>query len=210
VTINDVPLDQVTRHGEIIYPFQTEFFAGDIRIAVVSAGEILASGMVQVDPDKSKLTRDEYAEMVAGVARATTALYRFGLVTLQSSTDAIGVQSEIVTLELIRANFDGFERAVSRIADQPVSNFHSTLFTVEIMKARRVDDRALNRAIRSGQTRSATELEIKAAPKLVTALGGRWVPAIEERRRQERTDVYENRALLGFNRRSLSHVSTAL
>jgi hypothetical protein len=34
----------------------------------------------------------------------------------------------------------------------------------------------------------------------VSALGGRWAPAIEERRRQERTDVYENRALLGFMR----------
>ena len=68
------------------------------------------------------------------------------------------------------------------------------------MRARRVDDRAIVTALRSGASRAATAAEVRAAPRLVGALGGRWVPTISESRREERLDVYENRAVLGFIR----------
>jgi hypothetical protein len=70
----------------------------------------------------------------------------------------------------------------------------------DILRARRIDDRALAVALRGGRSRVATAAETMAAPRLVGALGGRWTPRIAETRRQDRLDVYENRALLGFIR----------
>lgn len=177
-----------------------DFYAGDLRIAIVRGTRVLWSADVQVDPDTAKLTRDEYAAMIAETAQATLALYRLSAVTTPTTATAAGVRSDLVTHELIRTNFDAFDRAVSRIADQPLRALRSITAPTDIMRARRVDDRAIAAALRSGRSRIATNAEVVAAPRLVGALGGRWIPRIAETRRQDRLDVYENCALLGFLR----------
>jgi len=198
--VNDVPSDRLLRAGSTVYSFETDFYAGDIRIGVVQGSRVIASAEIEVDPDVTKLVRDEYATMVSEIARATTALYRLGAVTLPAPANAIGLRSDLVTLELIRSNFEPFVRAVSRIADQPLRALRSTSVVSNIMQARRVDDRAINSALRSIASRPASVAELRAAPRFVSALGGRWIPKIEERHRSESLDVYENRAILGFIR----------
>lgn len=206
-------MDRVVRAGVTVFPFETDFYAGNIRAAILRRGRVLASVDVDVDPDIAKLTRDEYASMVSDIARSTLALYRLGAVTLPAATDAAGMRSDLVTLDLVRSNFDAFERAVARIADQPIRTLRSTAIPTDIMRTRRVDDRAIATALRSGASRVATKAEARAAPRLVGALGGRWVPTISEIRREERLDIYENRALLGFIRwleRTLAGLSRRL
>lgn len=198
--INDVPFDRLLRAGSSFYTFETDFYAGDIRIAVVQGSRVIASAEIEVDPDVTKLVRDEYAAMVSEIALATTALYRLGNVTMPATANAIGIRSDLVTLELIRSNFEPFVRSVSRIADQPLRALQSTSVVSNIMQARRVDDRAINSALRSFASRPASVAELNAAPWFVSALGGRWIPKIEERHRSESLDVYENRAILGFIR----------
>ena len=213
ITLNDIPVDRVIRRGATIFPIEMEFYAGDVRIAMVRGGRVLASVDVEVDPNVAKLTRDEYASMVSDISRSTLALYRLGAVTLPACTDAAGIRSDLVTLDLVRSNFEAFERAVARIANQPSRTLRSTTTSVDIMRARRVDDRAVARALNSGASRAATSAEMRAAPRFVGALGGRWVPTVWEGRREERLDVYENRALLGFIRwleRTLATLSRQL
>jgi len=200
IMLNDVPADRVVRQGREVFPFETEFYAGDIRIAVVRSGRVLAAGEFEIDPDIAKVTREEYATLISEIARSTLALYRLGAVTVPAAVSIAGMRSYLVTLDLIRSNFDSFERSVTRVADQPVRALRSTRVTTDIMSVRRFDERAIGAALQAGRWRQATTAESRAAPRLVAALGGRWVPDIAERRSEERLDLYENRALLGFIR----------
>lgn len=200
VALNDVPLDKVFRKGLSVFPFKIGFFAGDLRVSVLDGSKVVAEVGLEVDPAAAKLTRDEYAAMIADIARSTLALYRLGDVTLPAETTPSAIRSDLVTLDLVRTNFCAFDRAVSRIADQPIRVLKSIDVNVGVFNARRVSDRAIGAALRSGRSRLATRDEALAAPRLVAALGGLLTPTIVEARRTDRTDAYENRALLGFMR----------
>jgi hypothetical protein len=196
--LNDVPAPRLARRGEAAFLFETEFYAGDVRIAVIRDGAVLFSTEIEVDPDAAKLTREEYAAMVAETARATLALYRLSAVTMPAAASAGAVRSDIVTLELIRTNLEKFEQAVSRIADSPLRTLASTATEVDALRARRIDDRAILAALRSPRSRPAVAAEKAAAPGLVRALGGRWAPRLLQTRREETLALYENRAIAGF------------
>lgn len=177
-----------------------DFYAGDLRVAVIRGTHVLCCSEVQTDPDVAKLTRDEYAVMIGEIGRATLALYRLSSVTTPASAATFGIRSGIVAHELIRTNFDAFDRAVSRIADQPLRGLRSVGLHADILKARRVNDQAISAALRGVHVRTATSAETLAAPHLVGALGGRWVSRIVDTRRQDSLDIYENCAVLGFMR----------
>src|ERR1017187_288293 len=197
-TLNDIPADKIIRRGRVVFPFVIDFYAGDLRISLVCDGRILASTDLEVDPDIFKLTRDEYASMVADIARSTLALYRLGQLTIPALADIATVRQDVVTLELVRTNFDAFEHAASRVADQPVRALRAARVATDLLRARNIDDQAIGSALRSGRWRKATASEARAAPRLVGALGGRWISEVMEDRREDRLDLYENRALLGF------------
>ena len=199
-TFNDVPVDRLMRGRKSLFSFDMDFYAGDLRIGITQGTRVLWSADMQVDPDEAKLTRDEYAAMIAECARATFALYRISAVTVPTDVTPARIRSELVTHELIRTSFDAFERAVSRIADQPLRALRATSVQTDILRARHIDDKAISAALRGGRSRPATSSETVAASRLVSALGGRWIPQIAELRRQDSLDVYENRALLGFLR----------
>lgn len=198
--LNDIALPRFTRGGKTVFLFENEFFAGDLRIAIIREGEVLSMAEVEVDADLAKLTRDEYATMVSETSRATLALYRLGVVTMPASTSANGLRCDVVTLELIRTNFVRFERAVSRIADHPVRLLESMSEEVDVARARRIDDRTILAALRSPHSRAATVAELASAPGLVGALGGRWAPRLRQTKREETVDAYENRVIVGFMR----------
>lgn len=198
VLIGDVPADLVVRRGRAFYPFDVGFNAGFLTICVVRAARVLISTDVLVDPDQAKLTREDYAELLADITQSTLSLYRLGGLTIPASSAASGARAALVTLDLIRSGFDDLERAVCRVADQPNRRLASTNRRVDVLRARRVDDRALAQAMRSRDGRLATVAEMTACPRLVGALHGQWVPSILEAHRHDLADVYENQAILGF------------
>ncbi len=200
ITFNDAPALRWIQGGVTHFRLDIEFYAGDLRIAVLKGPRVLASTDVVVDPHRAKLTRDEYAAMIAAIASATSSLYKLGAVTLPATTAAHAKRADIVTLDLIRSNFDVFEKATRRIADQPVRMLSSSFAATDILRAKKISDHAIAAALRSQHSRPATPPETRAAAALVAALQGRWVPTVMESRREERADTYENRALLGFVR----------
>ena len=200
LSLNDVPIDGWVRAGHSVFPFETEFYAGTIRICISKHRRVVVSIEVEIDPDIAKLTRDEYVLLVSETARATLALYRLSNVSVAAPATIGGTKSDLVTLELVRLNFDRFMRSASRIADQPIRTLRSTSAVTDIRRARKIDDQSIKAALRSDRSRQASAAETQAAPKLVRAFGGKWVPSITENHRVESVNVYEHRALLGFAR----------
>ena len=200
ILVNDVPLDRLMRNGVSVFPYETEFAAGTIRIEAVRSGRILAAAEAVVDPAAAKLTRDEYAAMIAEVSQAPLALYRLGGATVPAAVGPSGQRSDGVTLDLVRTNLDAFERAVSRIADRPLRVLRSAASVVPVERARRLDDRAIEGALSGRHARPASRAETRAAPALVAALRGTWIPRVAERTSDESVDTYEHRAILGFVR----------
>ncbi|MGX9967084.1 DUF2357 domain-containing protein [Roseomonas sp. F4] len=200
VLVNDVPRDCLIRAGRAIFPYEAEFAAGAIRVDVVRARRVVASVEIVVDPAVAKLTRDEYAAMIAEISEATLALYRLGGATVAAAVGPSGQRSDVVTLDLVRTNIDAFERAVGRIADRPLRVLRSAVSETAIEHAKHLDDRALEGALRSRHARPASDAETRASPALVAALRGAWIPRIVERTGYESINIYEHRAILGFVR----------
>lgn len=200
ILVNGVPLDRLMRNGAAVFPYETEFAAGTIRIETVRSGLVVAAAEAVVDPAAAKLTRDEYAAMISEISQVTLALYRLGGATIPAAVGPSGQRSDIVTLDLVRTNLDAFERAVRRIADRPLRILRSAASTVPVERARRLDDRAIERALSGRHARPASCDEAQAAPTLVAALRGTWIPRVAERTADESVDTYEHRAILGFIR----------
>jgi hypothetical protein len=198
--VNDVPLAPSLRRYSLFFSFNLDFYAGNLRLAVCRGARILFIADLHVDPDRTKMTNSEFSMMVDELARSTASLYRLSSVTIPTPIGAVGTSTDIVTYELIRMNFDGFERAVNRIVDQPISALHSNNVETDIRSVRRVSSRHIFTALRSGRSREATAEEARIAPHLVKSLGGRWIPTITETRRVERSDILEHRIILGFMR----------
>jgi PD-(D/E)XK nuclease superfamily/Domain of unknown function (DUF2357) len=200
ITFNDLPAMRFMQGAKSVFRVHIDFYAGDVRVAVLRGPRVLGSVHVVIDPDVAKLTREEYASMVAAIARATSTLYKLGAVTLPTTTSAHARRADIVTLDLIRANFAAFEGALNHIADQPMRSLSSSTVRVDLFRAKNVTDRSIALALRARDCRPAAPEEVRAAPALVGALGGRWVPSVLETRRTDRLNTYENRALVGFMR----------
>ena len=200
VLVNDVPRDRLVRGGTAFFPYDTEFSAGGIRVEVVRAGRVAAAAEVAVDPAAAKLTRDEYAAMISEISDATLALYRLGGATVPAAVGPFGRRSDVVTLDLVGSNIGAFERAVGRIADSPLRVLRSIGAEASVERARRLDDRAIEGALRGRHARAASEAEALSAPTLVAALRGTWISRVADRRTEERLDTYEHRATLGFLR----------
>jgi hypothetical protein len=200
ILVNDRPLERTLLKGRDYYTYEPGFFAGDIRVTIISGRTVHADVQVVVDPSLFKLTRDEYAAMIADIRRATLALYHLGGVTILAQTALGARRADLVTLELVRANFPTFEQAVERILRGPSRVLTSASKRTDLMKARRIDDRSLNQAIQGGDLRVATIPETRAAPRFTAALRGHWIPQINETNRIEQTNIYEHRAILGFFR----------
>jgi hypothetical protein len=200
VAINDNESARYDRRHESVIPFEIDFYAGELRIAILRFSRVLNSINVFVDPDILKLTRNDYSLMLADIASSTRALYRFGQISIPSSGGPAQPRLDLATLELLRMHFDSFESAVGRVADQPLRTLRSERAKTSILLARQISEKEIDRAMRAGSWRNATLAERRAAPRLVKALGGRWIPQVAEEHKSERLDVYENRALLGFMR----------
>lgn len=196
--VNGARIDQVTIRGRAFYPYEVGFHAGRLDITLLDGDRLIGAVEIEVEPERAKLTRDDYADMIADLARSTAALYRLGGLTMPSPTAASGPRSALVLLELVRACFDDFERASLRVLKHPNRRLSSGTKRTPVLRAKRADDRALLRAIRSQDSRRATPDEARSAPRLVHALQGRWVSMLNERRAEDEFDVYENRAILGF------------
>jgi|TARA_R100000049_G_C1953446_1_gene103609 hypothetical protein len=189
LTLNDIPADRIQRGKRRFFLLEVGFYAGDLRVAVLDQHRVVSFVDLVVDADKAKLTRDEYAALVADVARLTSALYRLGAVTLPAAGSVSGDRTLLSTLDLVRTNFDGFERAVSRIANGPTRQLRSETVVVPLQSARRVDSRSLSAALRRGWARTASPSESLAAPRLVEALGGQWIERIGDSHKEERLDT---------------------
>lgn len=196
--VNNARVEKTTVGSRSFYPFDVGFYAGSLELVVLEAARVLHTLTLEVDPDVAKLTRQDYAEMLADLARSTTALYRLSGLGMPAPVSIDGTRSSIVFLELVRASIDELERAILKVAAHPNRRLAETYHDAPILRVRRADDQALARAVRSRGARPATSLEQQSLPRLVSALGGRWVAALRERRAVEEFDVYENRAVLGF------------
>ncbi len=200
ILLNEVALARIIRDHRLVFPFEADFFAGTLQLSIFQDEKLLASTDILVEASAAKLTRDEYTTMIAQISEATLALFRLGGATVPVGVAAGGKKSDVVTLELIRMNFDDFKSALRRINESPLRVLQSVNTEVGIHDARRLDDYAVEAALRGKASRKASASESVLAPDLVNALRGQWITKLVERRREETVDTYENRALLGFLR----------
>lgn len=198
LSVNDQPLERILKKNAGYFRYSTEFFAGEIRLTLIGESKVRFDLQLIVEPDRYKLTRDDYSAMIADIRRSTLALYRLGKVTLPAPTSMSARRTTLITLELIRTHFGQFEAAIQRLARRPARLLTAYQHKVDVLKARRVDDRDIERALRSKSIRGANAAEARAAPKLVKALQGNWIPKLGETNRIETADLYEHRAILGF------------
>lgn len=213
IVLNDSLLNCFFRSGRAYFLYEPGFFAGTINLDIWRDGKILASLETTIEPNLAKITRQEYYEMIADLASFTKSIFRFCGVTVPAATSFNSRGNNLITLELLRLNFDQFHNAVRRIQKQPMKVLKTHVTRREILKASHISERAIDDGLARGQFRTATIQERLAAPLLTTSLRGQWLPEVWETKPHETTNIYENRAILGFLRwlnMALSRFVTAL
>lgn len=198
VTCNDIELEHLARFGEHFFPLDIDYYAGELRLTVHRRGRLITYADLIVDPNKAKLTRDQYASMLRDIATDTLALYRLSQTKVPARTHRTATRLNIATLELIRLHFERLEACIQRIARRPVRRIVRENRSVPVLKVRRVDARAIEKAAGGRRLRTATPDEKSILPDFVNRLEGNWIDAITTRSARESDDTYENRVLLGF------------
>lgn len=198
VVCNDVPLEHLARSNEHFFPLEIDYYAGELRLMVRRNGRLLSHADLIVDPNKAKLTRDQYATMLRDIAADTLALYRLSQTKVPARTRWAATRLNIATLELIRLHFERLEACIRRVARSPIRRLVREDHRVPVMKARRVDARAIRRAVAGRGLRPATPEEKSILPDTVERLENHWFDMITTRSAQETDNTYENRVLRGF------------
>ncbi|MBY5473597.1 DUF2357 domain-containing protein [Rhizobium leguminosarum] len=204
--MSDEVLGCIVRAGRAYFLYEPGFYAGSVTFSVSINQRMLASGELEVEPNLLKLTQAQYIKMISDISIFTKDIFRLSKATVPASTSFSSKRNIIVTLELLKANFDKLYASILRIKKQPLKSLKSNIVTSDIFSASNLSERSIDDALGRGKFRPATIRERLAAPALTAALNGQWLSEIRENRPYETGNVYENSAILGF----LRWLSTAL
>lgn len=198
VICNDVPLQHLSRKGQHFFPLTIDFYAGEISVTIQKSRKIIAQNDVVVDPEISKATRAEYQAMLKDIASDTLSLFRLGQTTAEVKSRNTSKRLNLATLELVKIHLPKFLKAVSHIDSQPIHHLTREPVTVPIHRASKVTSKALFKALTGRGVRPATPSEEGILGKIVSKTEGYWIDRVSIQRCTQTTDIYENRALLGF------------
>src|SRR5258708_6830181 len=102
------------------------------------------------DPDKRKLTRDDFKTMVGEVLEDTFALFALSSHRFPIKR-GVGASPPIARLEYLRTKLSEIERVVRRISDRPVRVLTVDEQWMPLHKARTLTGPELERSLRTGR-----------------------------------------------------------
>jgi predicted component of viral defense system (DUF524 family) len=172
------------------WEWKVEFHAGEVEILIqlTSPGSAIRRILI-TDPDRRKLTREQFDIMVHQILSDTFALLSFSSYKFRVSSGNTSQFPAIARLEFLRSQFEKLETVIRAIDKSPVRVLHSTMDAVPLHKAREITPPELIKSFAKGRILQAPE----ARDRLPRALEGRVPEKIYKARKILGLDIREHR-----------------
>jgi predicted component of viral defense system (DUF524 family) len=193
------------RRDQVSWRWQVRDYVGEVTVGVEDANgnPLFPIREVLVDPNRSKLTRDQFAVMVNDISAQAIIAYTLSPATRRIELGRRREAFNLAQLEYIRQQIEPLRKAVEAIARRPRRVLVDEDEIMPLSRARAPDDRSI--AWLLGRPRELTRVEHSAVPVGVQGLHRRMRGHLPERlqvsRRRVTYDTYENRLLKHFLRR---------
>jgi hypothetical protein len=191
--IDDVRLEalRVAAPDKARWRWSPGFHAGLVEAELRVPGHAARRFEVTTDPDRRKLTRDDFDAMVREILDGTFALF-----SISGFRKAVGRGSgsrppPVARLEFLRSRVDKLESAVAAIVRRPRRMLTAEETIVPYHRATRATGLEVLRAFRSGRIMH----ELGAPSRLPPALQGRLPQRIGIRQRLSSLDIAEHRQM---------------
>ena len=191
--IDDVPLEalRATVSGTARWRWSPGFHAGTVEAELRLPGFGTRRFEVVTDPDRRKLTREDFDGMVREILEDTFALFALSGFRKSIASGAGGRAPPIARLEFLRSRIEVLEEVVIAIARRPWRILRSEDVTVPYHRAARATGPEILRSFRSGRI----ECESGIPRRLPVILKGFLPDRVTLRRRHSSLDLPEHRRM---------------
>jgi len=191
------------RRDQVSWTWTVSDYVGIVTVGVEKAGSVplLPVQEVIVDPNRGKLTRDQFAAMVDDIAAKAVIAYSLSPATRRVKLGRRREAFNLAQLEYIRQQFDPLRQAIEAIARRPRRALIDRTEMVDLGRAQAPDDRSLHRLVgHPGELVPVAEPQAVpvGARRLHHSLNGHLPHRLQVSRRQLTYDVYENQLLKHF------------
>jgi hypothetical protein len=193
------------RVNELSWHWDVQDYVGRITIGLERAdgAAIWPVQEVVVDPHRHKLTREQFAAMIADINAEATIAYSLSPATQQIELSQYRQCLGLAQLEYIRQQIEPLRRVIEAIACRPCRILKREDEYVKLAHARAADDRSLDWLVAHPNNLMPVNLaNVPAGARdLHRQMAGHLPARIQITRRLVSYDVYENRLLKHFLQR---------
>lgn len=191
--IDDLPLEALRPKapGTALWRWSPGFHAGMIEAELRLPGQVPRHFEVVTDPDRRKLTRDDFDTMVREILDDTFALFSLSSFRKAVARGSGNRPPAIARLEFLRSRIDELEAIATAIARSPRRVLTSDEAVLPYHRASRATGPEILRSFRSGRV-----LRESASPsRLPAQLRGFLPESIRVRQRRSSLDLPEHRQM---------------
>jgi hypothetical protein len=191
--IDDIPLEALRARvpDSARWRWSPGFHAGLVEVELRLPGHAPCRFEVITDPDRRKLTRDDFDEMVREILEDTFALFSLSSFRRAVSRGSGGRPPAIARLEFLRSRIEKLETIVAAIARNPRRMLAAEEIVVPYHRANRATGIEVLRSFRSGRIVH----ESGKPSRLPATLKGTLPERIRVRRRLSSLDLPEHRQM---------------
>jgi len=193
------------RKNELSWRWDVRDYVGEVTVGLERAnGTPLCSVQeILVDPHRHKLTREQFAAMIADINTEATIAYSLSPATQRIELGQHRQCLGLAQMEYIRQQIEPLRRVVEAIARRPRRILKREDACVELSRIRAADDRSLSWLLAHPDELTPVNLpNVPAGAQVLhRQMAGHLPTRIQTTRRLVSHDVYENRLLKHFLRR---------
>lgn len=193
------------RTNELSWRWDVRDYVGEVTVGLERADgkSIWAVQEIVVDPHRHKLTREQFAAMIADINTEATIAYSLSPATQRIELGQHRQCLGLAQMEYIRQQIEPLRRAVEAIARRPRRILKHEDACVELSRIRAADDRSLSWLLAHPDELTPVNLpNVPAGAQVLhRQMAGHLPTRIQITRRLVSHDVYENRLLKHFLRR---------
>jgi hypothetical protein len=174
----------------IQWEWSVEFYAGEVEIMLqIDSHQRPVRKILITDPDRRKLTREQFDAMVQQILRDTFALLSLSSFKFRISRGDTSQIPAIARLEFLRSQIDQLDIVVRAIDRNPVRVLRSTMDSIPFQKSHQFTSSELIRSLTRGKIIHSSAMK----DRLPKSLEGRIPEKIYKARKTLGLDIREHR-----------------
>jgi predicted component of viral defense system (DUF524 family) len=197
----DLGVGGLERDGHLSWHWEVRDYVGQVTVSVErDEVQLLSAQEIVINPNLSKLTREQFEVMVNDITREATIAYSLSPATQRIDLGQRQEAFNLAQLEYVRQRIKMLQRAVEAIARRPRRALVEEKQITDLDRARAPDDRSVTWLL--SRPRELLHVDERAVPAgardLHQRMGGHLPTRLQVSRRRVTHDVYENQLLKHF------------